>query len=1055
MEGVVFDPCALMQCARWLGLTFKTSATCAQILQLVVSKLPIPASDEEGVTSDGKSDSVSDGMSEEEREEDVSVNPGLSLFEDPSPVNLLYEGPANFPLKPYTSTNPFISGGRQVNTINPTLFNQSPGGEEYKLILKWIELLKLEHEESERVRKHELEIIRLKCELARCQAGSYQVSFPNVLSQDKFDIGAALMLVPIFEASDVPEFFKAFERVTTRLVWPRELWTVLIQCRLVGKAIRVYNALKEGIAQDYTKVKSLVLQAYDLVHEAYRLKFRTVNKPPSMTFVEYARLKEEQFYDWVKSRHDGTFSSLKELMCLEEFKKVCGGELKLHIEEVKAVNLATAAQIAEISAPLIRVEVSFPEYSGRIELAVLDSLPVPWIDSILGNDVGKDTRGHEVSITAGPVTVTPRAAAKKAAEVDLDSDINCSSLEVEINGPRLVACRKSLEFFKMLKPDCDRKSFIQAQKDEFDFEHGGTEELSKHRFVVYEGLLYRLGRPFTRPALSASGNKQTVVPTKYRETVLSLAHEDPFAGHIGIGKTFQKVAKRFWWLGMKSSVKKYVPICETCQVMVKPNQGVPRAPLHIIPSLGEPFSELVVDVVGPLPRTKTGFVYVLTIMDSPTRYPEAIPKRKITSRAIFDKLIDFFSRFGLPCKLQSDCGSNFTSKIFRSKSAELAIQHLTSVPYHPESQGMVERFHQTLKSMLKKKYYFVQGEEWDKGLPCALFAIRNLPNSPTGVAPFDLVFGHKIRGPLEIFHEFLESREVIDQSVNEVLDNLRSKLSVAWQFAKENLASAQGKMKAKYDKKCKVRSFEPGDLVLVLGTGLGNFLEPRFEGPWRILRKLSEVNYEIEAPSTRRKCRVFHINRLKSYSYGSVEPKRVPLESVATILDYVDYFEEDELCPVSADALNTNFQSLELLESGLKHLEAPQRENILNLIMLFPNSWQDSPGRTSPLEHDVDIGDALPVKQSPYRLNPEKRAFVEKEIIYMLEHDFFQLSISPWSSPVVLVKKPDGEFRMCVDYRKVNIHTKSDSFPLPRIDDCLDQIGPSKFITKLYLLKRY
>ncbi|XP_068215486.1 uncharacterized protein [Palaemon carinicauda] len=647
-----------------------------------------------------------------------------------------------------------------------------------------------------------------------------------------------------------------------------------------------------------------------------------VNKPPSMTFVEYARLKEEQFDDWVKSHQVGTFSSLRELMCLEEFKKVCGRELKLHLKEVKAVNLANAAQIADefvlthkagsseyvvlggfpdtlVSAPLIRVEVSFPEYSGCIELALVDCLPIPGIDGILGNDVGTDTQGHEVfpivSITAWPVTVTTRAAAKKATEVDLDSDINCSSLVVDIDGPGSVACRNSLEFFKML----NRKSYIQTQKDEFDFELGGTEDLSKPRFVVYEGLLYRLGHPLARPALSASGNEQMVVPTKYRETVLSLAHEEPFAGHIGIGKTFQKVAKRFWWAGMKSSVKKYIAICETCQVMGKPNQGVPRAPLHPIPSLGEPFSELVVDVVGPLPRTKTGFVYVLTIMDRASRYPEAIPMRKITSMEIFDKLIDFF-------------------QVWSSR-----------------------------------------------------------------VAPFDLVFGHKIRGPLEIFHEFLESREVIDQSVNEVLDSLRS------------------------------------DLVLVLGTGLGEFLEPELRG------------------------------------LGGVEPKRVPLESVATILDPVNYFEEDEICQVSADALNTIFQSLELLESGLKHLEAPQRENILNLIMSFPNLWQDSPGLTGLLQHDVDIGDALPVKQSPYRLNPEKRPFAENEIKYMLEHDLIQPSISPWSSPVVLVKKPDGEFRMCIDYRKVNVHTKSDSFPLPRIDDCLDQIGPSKFITKLDLLKGY
>ncbi|XP_068206205.1 igE-binding protein-like [Palaemon carinicauda] len=133
--------------------------------------------------------------------------------------------------------------------------------------------------------------------------------------------------------------------------------------------------------------------------------------------------------------------------------------------------------------------------------------------------------------------------------------------------------------------------------------------------------------------------------------------------------------------------------------MGKPNQCIPKAPLHLIPAIGKPFSELVIDVVWS------------------------------------------------PRVIQTDCGMNFKSKVFGGKCAELAIQHNTSVPYHPESQGLVERFHQTLKSVLKKHCY-ESGSKLDEALPFALFTIRSHPNSSTGVAPFQLVFGHKVRGPL-------------------------------------------------------------------------------------------------------------------------------------------------------------------------------------------------------------------------------------------------------------------------------------------------------------------
>ena len=113
------------------------------------------------------------------------------------------------------------------------------------------------------------------------------------------------------------------------------------------------------------------------------------------------------------------------------------------------------------------------------------------------------------------------------------------------------------------------------------------------------------------------------------------------------------------------------------------------------------------------------------------------------------------------------------------------------------------------------------------------------------------------------------------------------------------------------------------------------------------------------------------------------------------------------------------------------------------------------PTRTNKIFHDVDVGDAKPIKRHPYRSSPVKQQILKEEIQYLLENDFTEPSKSEWSSPCILDPKSDGIFRMCTDYRKVNNCTKTDTFPIPRIDDCIDKIGQSKFVSKFDLLKGF
>ena len=145
-----------------------------------------------------------------------------------------------------------------------------------------------------------------------------------------------------------------------------------------------------------------------------------------------------------------------------------------------------------------------------------------------------------------------------------------------------------------------------------------------------------------------------------------MAHDHPLSGHLGVRKTMSRIWSHFCWPGLKNDVREYCRRCQVCQVVGKPNQKIPVAPLIPIPPIGRPFEKIVIDCVGPLPRTKSGKEYLLTIVCQTTRYPEAIPLGSIATRKITDELEKFISRYGVPKKLQSDQGSNFTSRAFRA-----------------------------------------------------------------------------------------------------------------------------------------------------------------------------------------------------------------------------------------------------------------------------------------------------------------------------------------------------------------------------------------------------
>ena len=134
--------------------------------------------------------------------------------------------------------------------------------------------------------------------------------------------------------------------------------------------------------------------------------------------------------------------------------------------------------------------------------------------------------------------------------------------------------------------------------------------------------------------------------------------------------------------------------------------------------------------------------------------------------------------------------------------------------YHPQSQGALERFHQTLKSMLRA-YCYEQDKDWDKGVHLLLFAAREAVQESLAFSPFELLFGREVRGPLKLLKEsWLDEENQV--SLLEQVTQFRQRMMRAREMARDNLKAAQTRMKAWYDRKARKRSFKVGDEVLIL-----------------------------------------------------------------------------------------------------------------------------------------------------------------------------------------------------------------------------------------------
>ena len=374
------------------------------------------------------------------------------------------------------------------------------------------------------------------------------------------------------------------------------------------------------------------------------------------------------------------------------------------------------------------------------------------------------------------------------------------------------------------------------------------------QLVLDGALFYRWEEPEGRSRI------KLVIPETLKEEALRLAHDLTSAGHFGIAKTLAKLKYTFYWPQLYSAVHDYVTTCATCTTNKKAHRKA-KAPLGSYHA-GAPMQRLHIDIMGPFFPSERGNKYILMIIDQFTKWVEchAIPDQ--TAQKVCVTLIDnFISRFGIPSEIHSDQGKNFDGSLFRALCRALEISKTRTTPYHPSSNGQVERYNRTVLQAIRS---YIGGNQrlWDVHLPIISMAVRSMVNRSTGYTANFLMLGREISLPDQMFGVDMANFSHGDapEDVVQLLQYMRR----AHSAARKNLQSCQHRQKQDYDHKLHHTIFERGDLVYKIDSaskvGQNNKLKSVFMGPFIVLERISPLLYRITG---RKRVSVVHHDRIR------------------------------------------------------------------------------------------------------------------------------------------------------------------------------------------------
>nr|AAL90422.1 RH61266p [Drosophila melanogaster] len=352
----------------------------------------------------------------------------------------------------------------------------------------------------------------------------------------------------------------------------------------------------------------------------------------------------------------------------------------------------------------------------------------------------------------------------------------------------------------------------------------------------------------------------TIIKTeKEIQSILSTYHDDPIqGGHTGITRTLAKIKRHYYWKNMTRHIKEYIRRCHKCQMSKTTTHT--KTPLTYTETPTNAFDIVIVDTVGPLPKSEYGNEYIVTLICDLTKYLVTIPvankSANTVAKAIFE---NFILKYGPMKTFISDMGTEYKNNVIQDMCKYMKIENLTSTAYHHQTLGTIERSHRTFNEYIRS-YISADKTDWDVWIQYFTYCFNTTPSVMHNYCPYELVFGRLPRQ----FANFNKADRIEPlYNIEDYSKEIKFRLEIAYKRARLLLEKAKSYRKQLYDKKTSDFQLKIGDKV-ILRNESGHKLDPVYIGPYTV--ETIEDRDNIVIRDKKQKKQKVHKDRLQIYN---------------------------------------------------------------------------------------------------------------------------------------------------------------------------------------------
>ncbi|XP_076069754.1 uncharacterized protein LOC143041630 [Oratosquilla oratoria] len=830
----------------------------------------------------------------------------------------------------------------------------------------------------------QVELKKLELEIERLKSQSHGIEkTPNI---------------PKFNEDEPDKFFSIFEKLARMYQWPFSQWTQMVYGALSGKALDTFIALSESQSSDYYVLTYNILQAYQLVPEAYRQQFRKCRKSNQETYVEYFQRKLRLFTRWVESEEAHVdLEKLKGLILMEDIRNNIPPDVRANLDQRGIRTLAEAGPVADY------YHLTNPRMHSRSHPTLPQSSPPPPLGTPSQSDLHRllDRRltHHllhlpQVSLLIVRPGNLPSLEAGAIASIAKDQDIMLMNVS-NYNKERLLSKGGSRI------PICQVYLWSDVRT--------GYAQVGVVDKLPVEGVSLLIGNDLAGGTMLPNVIVSSCPSAENNTSQL----EADIPGIFPACAVTRSMSRR-----VEAEISEHNEDAHVGVITPQPSENtedVPTQPDLADLNLGEFFETspppgdlhnrfdsendtegdnvTTLDSFGSSPVTRSRLIcFQKEDPELASCFRRAISEEEaksesncyyLSSDILMQKFCPTDSPANYPWSVRHQImvPSPLRKEILGKPHPSVKPFPLQPIPVIEEPFGriVIDCVGPLPKTPRGNQFLFTMidcATRYPEAIPLRRITAKNVVRALIHFFT-QLIYGHEVRGPLKALKESWLLENSVTPLVSYVVE-FREKLKAAVRLVNAHLKSAQIKMKQQFDKKHKVehREFRVGDKVLAFLPVQTHPFQARYDGPFQIVDRVGDANYVVYTPG------------------------RLP----TCDNDQKDNFPE--------------------LQSGLY-------AKVDNSTILYDPSTK--------LGH----------------VSNDQKEYVREEVQRLQEVGIVEPSSSPWASPVVLVPKPDGSMRLCIDYRKLNAVTEPDSYPLPRIDDVIDEVGRAQWVTKLDLLQGY